>query len=80
VNASSPAALARSLAENRDLAYLFRTLATLRTDVQLFDSVADLHWTGPTPAFAPLAAQLDAAVTAAPDKNRAQRNRPVRTG
>jgi hypothetical protein len=38
---------------------LFRTLATLRTDIPLFDSVDVLQWQGPTPAFAPLAAQLD---------------------
>jgi 5'-3' exonuclease len=65
VNAASPAALARTLAGERDKALLFRNLATLRTDVPLFDSVDDLRWTGPTPAFAPLAARFDAAVQAA---------------
>jgi len=59
VNASSPARLAKTLAAERDRALLFRTLATLRTDIPLFDSVDDLQWQGPTPAFAPLAAQLD---------------------
>ena len=59
VNASSPARLARTLAAERDRAMLFRTLATLRTDIPLFDSVDVLQWQGPTPAFAPLAAQLD---------------------
>ncbi len=59
VNASSPARLARTLAAERDRAMLFRTLATLRTDIPLFDSVDFLQWQGPTPAFAPLAAQLD---------------------
>jgi 5'-3' exonuclease len=61
VNAASPARLARTLAEQRDRALLFRTLATLRTDVPVFGNVDDLRWTGPTPAFAPLASALDLA-------------------
>ena len=39
---------------------LFRTLATLRTDIPLFETVDELKWAGPTPAFAPLAKKLDA--------------------
>lgn len=42
------AALARTLAEQRDLARLFRTLATLRTDVPVFETVDKLEWRGPT--------------------------------
>jgi 5'-3' exonuclease len=61
VNAASPGRLARVLAESRDDVFLFRTLATLRTDIDVFASVDDLRWQGPTPAFAPLAARLDAA-------------------
>ena len=49
--------------EAGDRALLFRTLATLRTDIKLFDDVDELRWNGPTPAFAPLAARLDAAIT-----------------
>ena len=64
VNAASPARLARTLAAEREQALLFRTLATLRTDIALFASVDDLHWKGPTPAFAPLAARLEAKPTA----------------
>ena len=60
VNAASPARLAKTLAAERERVFLFRTLATLRTDIPLLDSVDDLQWQGPTPAFAPLAAQLDA--------------------
>ena len=60
VNAASPARLAKTLAAERERVLLFRTLATLRTDFPLLDSVDDLQWQGPTPAFAPLAAQLDA--------------------
>jgi len=59
VNATSPARLARTLAAERERALLFRTLATLRTDIPLLESVDDLRWQGPTPAFGPLAAQLD---------------------
>jgi hypothetical protein len=61
VNAASPGALAATLARERDRAYLFRTLATLRTDIPLFESVEDLRWRGPTPAFAQLGVRLDAA-------------------
>jgi len=63
VNASKPAALAATLARDREQALLFRDLATLRTDIALFDNVDELRWTGPTPAFKSLAARLDAAVT-----------------
>jgi len=66
VNASSPGRLAQTLAERRRDVMLFRRLATLRTDVELFESVDQLRWTGPTPAFAPLAAELDAARTVTP--------------
>lgn len=61
VNASSPGALAATLSREWDHALLFRTLATLRTDIPLFDDVDELRWTGPQPAFAALAARLDAA-------------------
>ena len=63
VNASRPAALATTLTRDRDKALLFRDLATLRTDVALFDNVDQLRWNGPTPAFHALAARLDAANT-----------------
>ena len=59
VNAANAAALSRVLAEERDRALLFRTLATLRTDLPLFDSVDELEWKGPTESFAPLAARLE---------------------
>jgi 5'-3' exonuclease len=62
VNAASPATLARTLDREREQALLFRTLATLRTDVPVFNSVDDLKWNGPTPAFAPLAARLEAGI------------------
>jgi 5'-3' exonuclease len=62
VNASKPATLAATLTRDRDRALLFRDLATLRTDIDLFDAVDDLRWKGPTPAFQAIAKQLDAAV------------------
>jgi 5'-3' exonuclease len=42
VNASNAGALAATLNRERDLALLFRTLATLRTDVDVFASVDEL--------------------------------------
>ena len=63
VNAANPGSLALTLCRERDRAFLFRDLATLRTDLELFDSVDELHWNGPTPAFAPLAERLDASVS-----------------
>ena len=63
VNAANASALADTLSRERDRALLFRTLATLRTDIALFDHVDRLRWKGPTPAFAALAARLDAALT-----------------
>jgi len=61
VNASRPAELAATLARDLDQALLFRDLATLRTDIALFDTVDELRWNGPTPAFQSMAARLDAA-------------------
>jgi 5'-3' exonuclease len=63
VNATRPGALAQTLERERDRALLFRDLATLREDIPLFDSVDELKWSGPTPAFQPLAARFEAAVT-----------------
>ena len=74
VNAASPAALSRTLEEQRDRALLFRDLATLRTEIPLFESVEDLRWTGPGPGFADLGKKLDAAVVDPADP----RNRPRR--
>ena len=61
VNATSAATLAKTLDDQRERALLFRTLATLRTDVDVFDSIDDLRWKGPTPKFAEMAARFDAA-------------------
>ena len=61
VNAAQPARLSHTLITSRDHALLFRTLATLRRDVPLFDDVETLRWRGPTSAFAALATRLDRA-------------------
>jgi len=46
------------LGEHRDLALLFKTLATLRTDAPLFRDVDELRWRGPTRTFAAQAERL----------------------
>ena len=66
VNAANAGRLARTLAEARDRAFLFRDLATLRTDFPLFESVDALRWSGPTREFKALAAELDGAAVANP--------------
>jgi 5'-3' exonuclease len=43
---------AEVLGEQRDVALLFKNLATLRTDAQLFRDVDELAWRGPTGEFA----------------------------
>ena len=40
------------LGDSRDLALLFKDLATLRTDARLFRDVEELRWRGPTNGFA----------------------------
>jgi len=44
--------LSETLFHAWDDALLYRTLATLRLDVPVFDSVEDLRWKGPQPIFA----------------------------
>ena len=63
VDAANAGALAATLARERERAFLFRNLATLRMDVPVFATVDELEWRGPTEAFAALGARLDAAVT-----------------
>jgi 5'-3' exonuclease len=63
VNVANSSSLAKTLSSERDRALLFRTLATLRTDLPLFENVDQLHWKGPAPNFDEVAARLDAART-----------------
>ncbi len=48
------------LGDERDLALLFKNLATLRTDAPLFRDVDELRWRGPTSAFASWTARMEA--------------------
>ena len=52
--------LAANLAEQREEAFLFRRLTTLRTDVPLAESLHDLEWRGAREGFRPLCAELGA--------------------
>jgi 5'-3' exonuclease len=64
-NVMNPGALARTFQREREQAFLFRRLATLRTDIPLFANVDELRWTGPGPGFAALATRFDAAARTA---------------
>ena len=48
------------LGKQRDLALLFKKLATLRTDVPVFKKIESLRWRGPTAAFAKWADRMKA--------------------
>jgi 5'-3' exonuclease len=48
------------LREQRELALLFKKLATLRTDAPLFKKAETLRWRGATPAFAKWAKRMEA--------------------
>jgi len=61
VNCARPGALSIALEKDRPLAMLFRDLATLRTDIPVFDTVDALEWHGPTPAFQQIKARFDGA-------------------
>jgi 5'-3' exonuclease len=56
---------AKVLGEQRELAFLFKKLATLRTDAALFKDVEELRWRGPLDTFAAMSERLgDARVLA----------------
>lgn len=56
----SGAKLARTLADNLELALLFRRIATLEVDAPVGDSVDEWEWTGPNDEFEELAREIDA--------------------
>jgi 5'-3' exonuclease len=66
VSVANASTLAATLVREGERALLFRTLATLRTDIALFDDVDQLRWKGPSPAFDELGPRLDAAVSETP--------------
>ncbi|HET9343524.1 MAG TPA: 5'-3' exonuclease H3TH domain-containing protein [Candidatus Eremiobacteraceae bacterium] len=53
-------ALSESLTKSWDDALLFRELATLRTDVPVFDSIDELRWGGPKAEFKTMTERLKA--------------------
>jgi 5'-3' exonuclease len=63
VNAANAKSLAATLGRDREQAMLFRTLATLRTDIELFKDADELRWDGPTPALDAIAKRFDEAKT-----------------
>jgi 5'-3' exonuclease len=69
VNATNGAGLAAMLRRERDQALLFRTLATLRTDIDLFHDVEELRWQGPSGRLDAIAKRLDE-TTAGPKSRR----------
>ena len=75
VNVTNASSLAATLGREWDRAVLFRTLATLRTDIPLFEDVEQLRWKGPMLGFDALAAQLDSARTEKPDRQKRTRAR-----
>jgi 5'-3' exonuclease len=71
VNVRNSASLADTLERERGLALLFRTLATLRSDIPLFENVDRLRWIGAQENFDAIGRLLDEAVT-----EKSQRPRP----
>jgi 5'-3' exonuclease len=65
--------LAAALSRERESALLFRTLATLRTDIPLFENVEQLRWNGPTPEFDVISDRLDDARTSERSMRKAAR-------
>jgi len=63
VNAANASSLAAALARERERALLFRTLATLRTNIALFDDVDELQWNGPKDGFDAFSVRFDDAIT-----------------
>jgi 5'-3' exonuclease len=61
------------LRENRERALLFKNLATLRIDAQLFCETTQLRWAGPTASFAPFTEKIGDARLATRVTNLAKR-------
>ncbi len=51
--------MAATLRDNRDLAMLFKDIATLRDEEPLFDSIDSLRWQGPSEAFPAFCARIE---------------------
>ena len=75
------AGLAATLVDERDLALLFRRIATVRTDAPVSDSVDELAWRGPHSGFEDLCHQIGAENAARPgDEPRGVPRRYVSSG
>jgi len=68
------------LGDRRDLALLFKDLATLRTDAPLFTDVDELRWRGPTEAFAVWAERLGDARLLGRSREAGTRRKQARAG
>ena len=64
------------LDSQRELALLFKDLATLRTDLPLFKVIDELHWTGPASSFAAVMEKIGDVRLATRIKKLAIRSRP----
>ena len=58
VSVRGSAKLAATLSENRELALLFRTVATIADDAPTFDRLDELRWMGPTSEFPELMGRM----------------------
>lgn len=73
VGVNNPAGLSQTLRSEWDRALLFRDLATLRSDLSLFENIDELRWNGPTPEFEELGKRLDAAKVVKGEKRKPPR-------
>jgi len=74
VRVPNAAVLAETLYRDKELAFLFRELATLRTDIKLFDNIDQLRWAGVSDSFDAMAKRLDGAPPLKSDKARERRS------
>ncbi|HLV85769.1 MAG TPA: 5'-3' exonuclease H3TH domain-containing protein [Candidatus Sulfotelmatobacter sp.] len=80
VSVTGAKGLAETLDREWDNALLFRKLATLRTDIELFHDPEQLRWKGPKPTFEKMAARLDSARTEKSVKARSSTKATPSTG
>jgi len=68
VNVANAGVLAETLCREWDRAVLFRTLATLRTDIPLFENIDQLRWVQPELKSSPATQTAEVVVAAAPNQ------------
>ena len=59
VSVRGAARLASTLANRRELAVLFRRIATVDRDAPISDTIDELEWTGPRESFKEMVERLD---------------------